>query len=1359
MMRRILGKASAAVLISLSLITGALPGDAGPGLFEAYAETTGTGLEYKKDDTHVEITGYKGEGTDLLEIPAEIDGLPVTSISERAFSRIGEDGKYIKKVVINADIKKLPAECFYMCWGLEEIVLPEGLQEIGDRALIWNKLKSLTIPDSVTKLGSWCIGENFIEELEIPDSVTELGDSAIGNAHHLKKIKFGTGVKEIMSGQMCGGCEKLEEVIIPEGVTQIQGAFVGCDSLKRIILPESMEIIGHCFSECPNLAAIYVPENTRLDLTEYNAIPGCGIPSMFEESDFLTIYGYDNDYYLWNEDHTGGDASAKKFAEEYGFPFVLVDSVNDVPGNEEIKFKEEEIDGFKVTVISENACRIDSYIGGDSDVTVPDKLGNYEVRAMTADTFKDKFGEPLRFVESVTFATEHMKTLEGMFSQNTTLKKIVFTGNGIRRIKMGAAGGGVGTGSVEEIEIPEGVTFIDYGAFMCSGLKKITLPSTLKILNSNAFENCYYLEEIAIPEGITDLTRGFTFNNCIRLKKVSLPESLKRIDAFAFAGCESLKEINLPDGLEVIGEGSFNGCAELKEIEIPSSVNEIGTGAFSRCYGLRRAYFKGDIDKDKFGIDNLNEVTRDNWNYEPWYAIFDEEGEVFKDCDYLTLYGDGGSYIEDYADENGIAFETGAGDTVDIEVKKIEGITYNIYDDMAAVTGCPEDADSIEIPDEIDGKPVKLLLHLSHNTDAYSSKNNQDEYMGPEQDSVKSVSINAGIRRLPRRCFACFSKMETVTLPDTLEVVGEEAFAVCFNLSDVPLPDSVKEIRTGAFRSCTGLDFINIPEKTEIIGNSAFHLAKELLKVDIRDNTALKKVEEDAFYSCDKLENIAFPDSIPADNAMKFEKNAFRSCRVLSGVYLPESLKKDNMGLDIFSGSTFVVINSPKGSEAIEYARENSIKYIEIEDTDSDVQDQTISQNSFEAVIPFDTIDNLEDGQDLTVMDDETAVVFDEDAANNIRNCDIKGTLTLEKEMVDGDEIPEVIQETIGENEDYDKLSKEEIQTISENLADQIAVISEEDGIVVNLGLTDEKGGGKGSKKVSFSKKDAGGYCWITMPFYGMPDGKTVPYIYYLSPSGKPELIDQKYCEFDYRDHTVKFRTSHFSLYGISSEELTEGEKPKDQDKGGNKNEEVLDNNSTVPVGGRIITASKEGLTIDGKHYSVSFNETMLTYTGKSLKKLLAKALIFTDDEGNRKEIKSVSAKAKDAGTIVIKKIVFTDNTKLKAADLSNLEVKIVPREVSMNAAVNGNGAVVYGVLNTNKTKIKNGEIKKLYVDMPNWDKNASDTSEGSLKSGKQYVGQKVNMKKDVDSQTVSGDNIIVRLKNNYCGDLIIPNV
>lgn len=56
--------------------------------------------------------------------------------------------------------------------------------------------------------------------------------------------------------------DKLEEIIIPESVTQIRNsAFTGCSSLKSIVIPDSVTELGPwVFSECTSLSSVVLPD-------------------------------------------------------------------------------------------------------------------------------------------------------------------------------------------------------------------------------------------------------------------------------------------------------------------------------------------------------------------------------------------------------------------------------------------------------------------------------------------------------------------------------------------------------------------------------------------------------------------------------------------------------------------------------------------------------------------------------------------------------------------------------------------------------------------------------------------------------------------------------------------------------------------------------------------------------------------------------------------------------------------------------------------------------------------------------------------------------------------------------------------
>lgn len=77
-----------------------------------------------------------------------------------------------------------------------------------------------------------------------------------------------------------------------------------------------------------------------------------------------------------------------------------------------------------------------------------------------------------------------------------------------------------------------------------------------------------------------------------------------------------------------------------------------------------------------------------------------------------------------------------------------------------------------------------------------------------------------------------FSGLEDVTtliLPDTLETIGDSAFADCRKLRGVYIPDTVTTIGSSAFAGCIDMESVSVPAATEAIGTGAFHGCASLM--------------------------------------------------------------------------------------------------------------------------------------------------------------------------------------------------------------------------------------------------------------------------------------------------------------------------------------------------------------------------------------------------------------------------------------------------------------------------------------------------------------------------------------------------
>lgn len=109
-------------------------------------------------------------------------------------------------------------------------------------------------------------------------------------------------------------------------------------------------------------------------------------------------------------------------------------------------------------------------------------------------------------------------------------------------------------------------------------------PTTLNIPSTDKDGH----KVIAIAEG----SFGSTYS---RLEKVKIPSTVTVIEKEAFFGAPNLEEVELSSKLVTIGDGAFAECTQLEDIEFPKTLKTIGARAFYRCINLGRLYIPASV--------------------------------------------------------------------------------------------------------------------------------------------------------------------------------------------------------------------------------------------------------------------------------------------------------------------------------------------------------------------------------------------------------------------------------------------------------------------------------------------------------------------------------------------------------------------------------------------------------------------------------------------------------------------------------------------------------------------------------------------------------------------------------------------
>ena len=205
------------------------------------------------------------------------------------------------------------------------------------------------------------------------------------------------------------------------------------------------------------------------------------------------------------------------------------------------------------------------------------------------------------------------------------------------------------TGHDEHVVVPEGIKVIGAHVFADHDeLRTVELPTTLRNIESFAFNKCVRLEEVKIPDGVTMIGMS-AFEDCRSLRQLKLPKDLTTVAWYMCAGCTSLTSIVIPSGVQYIDEYAFDKCSSLKTAIIPQSVREIGQAAFRNCSELEnlqmsnpklgRNVFKGCDKLNKKNIRPAEDIDDDNddldeeMDFDTWYQSKEGQGdgEIFTD--------------------------------------------------------------------------------------------------------------------------------------------------------------------------------------------------------------------------------------------------------------------------------------------------------------------------------------------------------------------------------------------------------------------------------------------------------------------------------------------------------------------------------------------------------------------------------------------------------------------------------------------------------------------------------------------------------------------------------------------------------
>ena len=447
--------------------------------------------------------------------------------------------------------------------------------------------------------------------------------------------------------------------------------------------------------------------------------------------------------------------------------------------------------------------------------------------------------------------------------------------------------------NVSSVFIPATVRSIGSHAFIyCNALTTVTFAegSQLKSIGSNAFWGSEHLyprfKEIKIPDSVETIGNG-AFRHCQNLERITLPSALQTLSNGTFYGCAALSEVTFPASLKTIEKSAFGYCRNLSEVKLPASLTTIQSYVFNGCSALKTVFYDGslaqwnhitankdadnDADKDVLGYSCPSLVTGD---YTAQFISVKDDPFAYPPPKTVTITkytGTESTVIlpskisswpvtkigEDaFQDNTTITSVTIPASVTEIGSNAFAGCTnltsVNYEGDWSNLTiqsGNPAVQDAANAP----------LFDFKFTPDNTAVIVTNYKYNGAAADvTIPSRYKGKPVTTIGHAAFFN-SAVTSVTIPDSVTSISDDAFVNCPQLTNISIPNSVTYIGFFAFGSCTSLKSITLPSSLSSISGALFSGCSQLTTIHIP--VSVTSIGNNAFADCPSLMTVTYPGS------------------------------------------------------------------------------------------------------------------------------------------------------------------------------------------------------------------------------------------------------------------------------------------------------------------------------------------------------------------------------------------------------------------------------------------------------------------------------------------------------------------
>ena len=688
---------------------------------------------------------------------------------------------------------------------IKSVIINDGVTHLGSNAFRnCSSLMYVSIPDSVTSMGSYVFYNcDALTSVVIPDSVLSMGVNVFEHCGGLIDVTISNSLTTI-GDYTFNGCTSLIKVTLPDSVYYVYDyAFAGCTNLKSVKFGKNLtSIYNSVFNGCTALTDVYYvgteaqwnkisigTNNTPLQnaTIHYNSTGNIGGTEHKHDYEVVTLEPTCTE--------PGYTTYICECGETYAFKYdALGHSIEEIPvilpTSSSVGYTRGEwcstcnmitSEPVMVPIISE------SERAGDAGYNV---IWVYNEATLTMEFYGKGY---IKYYDPVVYASND--------SDDRPWAVYYYS-------------------KIQQVVIHEGIIGINpQNFYRFTGLKMVSLPSTLEWIADDAFEGCedFYVKYNGTREDWDKIDGHFTNYDRIIFNDYSgvtasgthgdnlswnFDATTFTLTIYGTGPMESvdynkypwyeyipmIENIVIKDGVTSIGNSAFYEC-DFKNISIPDTVTTIETAAFMNCGNYESITIPGSvtaIGDNAFFPDNLFSYKLEDVYYlgteEMWNNISMGSLNILLSDSYATIHfvkyaGYCGNNIT-YTFDGSTLILTGTGDMCEFEMEWDEYV-YSPWEDWA-----------LEIEHIVIGDGITSISENAFH--ACGTK-------------LQTVTFGSDVKKIGAYAFYWCKSLTEIIFPDGLTVIGKYAFYNSTSIKSIVLPDSIEEIGYCAFGDCTGI--------------------------------------------------------------------------------------------------------------------------------------------------------------------------------------------------------------------------------------------------------------------------------------------------------------------------------------------------------------------------------------------------------------------------------------------------------------------------------------------------------------------------------------------------------------------------